>query len=98
MDVTEHLYNKLKTQDSKEPRPIFVQTLRIFISYPSDVQSECLYAERLIERLSNEYSASVILEAYFWEYKPMQCTQPINEIQQHGRPHRYLESNAQAAR
>jgi hypothetical protein len=52
-----------------------MQTLRIFISSPSDVQPERLYAERLIKRLSNEFSESVTLEAYFWEYEPMQLAE-----------------------
>jgi len=52
-----------------------MQTLRIFISSPSDVQPERLYAERLIRRLSNEFSESVTLEAYFWEYEPMQLAE-----------------------
>jgi hypothetical protein len=52
-----------------------MQTLRIFISSPSDVQPERLYAERLIKRLANEFSESVTLEAYFWEYEPMQLAE-----------------------
>src|SRR5271165_5471505 len=52
-----------------------MQTLRIFISSPSDVQPERLYEERLIKQLSNEFSESVTLEAYFWEYEPMQLAE-----------------------
>jgi hypothetical protein len=58
---------------------ILVQTLRIFISSPGDVQPERLYAERLIKRLANEFSDRVALDAYFWEYEPMRLSENFQQ-------------------
>ena len=52
-----------------------MQTLRVFISSPGDVQPERLYAERLIKRLANEFARVIVLEAYFWEYEPMRLSE-----------------------
>lgn len=50
-----------------ETRPI----LRIFISSPSDVRPERLIAERVVQRLSREFSYYFRLEASLWEYQPL---------------------------
>src|ERR1700679_2902790 len=45
--------------------------MKIFISSPGDVDKERRIAERLIERLSQEFAGRVPIEPYFWEYEPM---------------------------
>jgi hypothetical protein len=49
--------------------------IRIFISSPADVQRERHVSERVIQRLSDDYSQHVILDPYFWEYEPMRVSQ-----------------------
>jgi eukaryotic-like serine/threonine-protein kinase len=49
--------------------------IRIFISSPSDVQRERHLSERVIQRLSDDFSQRVILDPYFWEYEPMRVSQ-----------------------
>jgi tetratricopeptide (TPR) repeat protein len=52
-----------------------MKKIRIFISSPGDVQRERYVSERVIQRLSDEYSQHLIVEPYFWEYEPMRISE-----------------------
>jgi hypothetical protein len=51
-----------------------MQSMRIFISSPGDVQLERQIARRVLRQLQNEFANDVSLEPYFWEYEPMRVT------------------------
>ena len=54
-------------------------TIRIFISSPSDVAEERTITKRVIERLQSEFSGRVLLEPIFWEHEPLLATQSFQE-------------------
>jgi len=51
------------------------ENLRIFISSPSDVKPERLIAERVIDRLSREFSFHFHIEPVLWEREPLIATE-----------------------
>src|SRR5262245_55193683 len=48
-----------------------VKPLKIFISSPSDVRSERLIAERVVQQLAREFTYHLRLEAVMWEREPL---------------------------
>jgi hypothetical protein len=51
-----------------------MQSVRIFVSSPGDVQLERQIARRVIQRLEAEFGTAPTIAAYFWEYEPMRLT------------------------
>jgi tetratricopeptide (TPR) repeat protein len=47
------------------------ETVRIFISSPSDVRPERLIAERIVERLDREFGSLLHAKAFLWEREPL---------------------------
>jgi len=45
--------------------------MKIFISSPGDVDKERRIAERLLDRLKQEFAGRLTIEPYFWEWEPM---------------------------
>ncbi|MEM7017416.1 MAG: AAA family ATPase [Pseudomonadota bacterium] len=48
-----------------------IPTVRLFVSSPGDVNEERIIAERVISRLTEEFSDRAKLEPIFWEHEPM---------------------------
>jgi hypothetical protein len=57
-----------------------MQSMRIFISSPGDVQLERQIARRVLRQLQNEFATDVSLEPYFWEYEPMRVTKDYSSM------------------
>lgn len=55
----------------ESPRPHTRPRLRVFVSSPGDVAEERLIANRILDRLANEYAAVAMIEAIFWEHEPL---------------------------
>jgi hypothetical protein len=53
------------------------QTLKIFISSPSDVRPERLIAEQVVQRLAREYAHHFNIEPKLWEREPLFATAPF---------------------
>jgi hypothetical protein len=47
------------------------RTLRVFISSPGDVRPERLIAERVVQRLDQEFALHLDLRAVMWEREPL---------------------------
>ena len=48
--------------------------IRIFVASPSDVAEERLLANRVIERLGQEYADRAKIQAFLWEHEPLLAT------------------------
>jgi WD40 repeat protein len=48
--------------------------IRIFVSSPGDVGAERLAAERVLNRLRDQYASEAIIQPFFWEYEPLTAT------------------------
>jgi formylglycine-generating enzyme required for sulfatase activity len=53
------------------------QTLKVFISSPSDVRPERLIAEQVVQRLAREFAHHFNIEAKLWEREPLVATAPF---------------------
>lgn len=58
---------------------VSVPRLKIFVSSPGDVARERALAERVLHRLSQEFSGRAEIQPYFWEYEPMRLTRDFQE-------------------
>lgn len=57
------------------------ETIKIFISSPSDVRPERLIAERVIARLDREFSYHFRVEAVLWEHEPLVASHHFQDSQ-----------------
>ncbi len=57
------------------------ETVKVFISSPSDVRAERLIAERVIERLDREFSYHFNVKAVLWEREPLVATHHFQDFQ-----------------
>jgi len=51
-----------------------MESIRVFISSPSDVAEERFIARGVAERLQGEFSGRLKLETFFWEHEPLLAT------------------------
>lgn len=63
-------------------------TVRVFISSPSDVRPERLKAERIVERLNNEFAYHFAVEPVLWEREPLVATHHFQHADNIPQPHR----------
>jgi hypothetical protein len=49
-------------------------TIKIFVSSPGDVEEERLIAQRVLQRLADQFSRVVRIEPIFWEHQPLLAT------------------------
>ena len=56
------------------------RTVRVFVSSPSDVRPERLIAERVVQRLTREFSYRFRLEAVLWEREPLLATHHFQDL------------------
>ncbi|WP_158279368.1 ATP-binding protein [Azospirillum humicireducens] len=62
-------------------------TLRVFISSPSDVRPERLVAQRIVQRLDREFAHHFRLEAVLWENEPLFATHHFQDRENIPEPH-----------
>jgi formylglycine-generating enzyme required for sulfatase activity len=55
-------------------------TLRVFISSPEDVRPERLIAERVVQRLHQDFSLHLDLRAVMWEREPLLASHHFQEL------------------
>ncbi len=51
-----------------------MQSIRVFVSSPTDVAEERFIARGVAERLQGEFSGRLKLETFFWEHEPLLAT------------------------
>jgi hypothetical protein len=56
------------------------RTLRVFISSPADVRPERLIAERVVQRLDQEFALQLDLRAVMWEREPLLASHHFQEL------------------
>ena len=56
------------------------KTLRVFISSPADVRPERLIAERVIQRLEQEFAPNLDLRAVSWEREPLLASHHFQDL------------------
>ena len=56
------------------------RTLRVFISSPADVRPERLIAERVVQRLDQEFALHLDLRAVMWEREPLLASHHFQDL------------------
>ena len=56
------------------------RTLRVFISSPADVRPERLIAERVVQRLDQEFAPNLDLRAVSWEREPLLASHHFQDL------------------
>lgn len=75
------LLNSLRRHERSEPVSEGERkTLRVFISSPADVRPERLIAERVIQRLDQEFAPHVDLRVVMWEREPLLASHHFQEL------------------
>ena len=56
------------------------RTLRVFISSPADVRPERLIAERVVQRLDQEFARDLDVRAVSWEHEPLLASHHFQDL------------------